>query len=171
MAVKDSPDTKVKALDAKIVMEATRRGLGPDSLESLRGRKSLRACFAYYLLFDVDPRVLISADAVDLPILADWTKNAVSRIAAKPSEGIVIIAIREDGWIDVATWGRTQADCGLTGTLGSAMMKSLPACPFQTWFGWGNQGQPKSLSDGQVATLNATAQAYVERNTHPRAYQ
>jgi hypothetical protein len=169
MAVKDSPDTKVKALDAKIVMEATRRGLGPDSLNALRARKSLRACFAYYLAFDTDPRAIVSADIVDQAVLDDWTRNAVARIKAKPSEGVVIIAIRADGWIDVATWGRTQADCGLTGALGAAMLKNLPACPFQTWFGWGNQGLPKALSDAQVATLNETAQAYVSRNTHPTA--
>lgn len=170
MAVTDSPDTVIKARDAKRVLDA---GDGDRMLAALKGLlvTPVIALGAVQVFRQQrEPRVLAAAgNEPDCGVLRDYmhgvARNAAPQFLA--ADGIVLLAMRADGVIDVATWGVNDSDCQRLGTWGATLLNALPVCPFQTWFGWGNSGVPKAMAADRLAALTEKQRTYVERYTHP----
>lgn len=83
---------------------------------------------------------------------------------------LIVVGVRETGTIDIVTHGSDRADCRIIGDYaGNQFGAHLPRVPFQTWFGWGNDGVPLALSAAQLAQLGETGRVYAAENTHPEA--
>lgn len=83
---------------------------------------------------------------------------------------IIIVGIRDDGVIDVSSYGRTKADCRVIGDYAQNQFGNhLPIVPFQTWFGWGNGGTPVKVKRVEFQQASPQVQAYITCNTHPQA--
>jgi hypothetical protein len=171
MAINDSDVTRIKARDAKTVLDAG------DPIGVL-------ASLGHELGFKVLGAIRVNRQSQGYPMVLTWTRtpgdqdvlDTYLKALAKTAEpqfsaaiGLLIFGIHDDGMAEVATWGVTANDCKRLGAWGSLILKGLPVSPFQTWFGWGNGGVPKRMSAARLATLNPQQKLFVERYTHPHA--
>jgi hypothetical protein len=174
VSVKDDPKARVKAADAKLLLEdgATAsefaRVLG--DLHDERGFVATAA-----IRFDGTPafrKMTLAAAERDRDVLHLWFTGLVQHHvtdAVQALDAALIIAVRPDGCIDTATWGRDKTACDAIAAWRTEQMKRLPRAPFETWFGWGHEGKPTRLKPAEYASLTAGQQAYVDKNTHPDA--
>jgi hypothetical protein len=169
MAVKDSPDTWIKAADARTIFNTS------DPLHRLNLMGDVRGFVALSAIRFIgrEPGMTLTwgRTPADQDVMDTYAKNIAGRAGAdvRAMTGAVLLGIRNDGNADVATWGKTVQDCARLGEWGGTILHDLPVCPFQTWMGWGNGGIPKRMDASRVATLTPNQQAYVGRYTHPDA--
>ncbi|AXQ68786.1 hypothetical protein HOU00_gp339 [Caulobacter phage CcrPW] len=165
--VDDRPGARLKAEDARGLLHF------PDRLGDLL---TLKACLAGAKIVFSGNGYAPSVTAWgwtprDQEVIEDYVKRRVEKnmggLTAR--QGLVLLAVRNDGSVDVATWGKSSQDCKVLGELGSKELGALPSCPFQTWWGWGNGGVPKRFPAQTLKTLSENTQAYVKKNTHPGA--
>lgn len=170
MAVKDSPLTTIKAKDAKNAMfEAPK--VSNEFLVELLTRLDLQAVAVFNINDGYVETSVHAQDTDSRDVLHDWS---TFQARAFPStianmRGALILSIRKEGQIETATWGQTEAMCRAIGTYSTELLEGISACPFQTWFGWGNEGIPKKLSESELKTLPAHHVDYVNRYTHASA--
>jgi len=174
MAVKDSTTTRIKAADARRAMKQ-----GP-----YKGTLSLDLCQKFPMqavgityfgssgaFSGAGRHQTINQAAAeaedDRSVLYDWVRNTAERAPeeVKAKVGAVIWAIGTDGIAEVATWGKDAAACDVIAKWAHETMEALPACPWATYFGWGNGGIPKPLSTAEFASLTPNQQDYVRRYT------
>jgi hypothetical protein len=171
VAIKDSSETRIKAADAKAAMDE-----GPVASSVFCQELAQRAALKAVTVFSFNNgrranQFTWGQSAADRGVLENWSSNTIERAtqAILASRGAVILAIRDDGVIDLATWGEDATACLTTATWGQAMLGSLPVCPFQTWFGWGNGGVPRRINDARFRDLSEQQRVFVHHNTHPQA--
>lgn len=165
MAVKDSPDTRIKAAVAKAAM-ARHEGLA--FLHNLVDGYGLQAVSVINLLPEGERTIRTFAwDRRASEILGDWINNMV---VAKPPPaviGAVVVGVRDDGVIDFATFGDTKESCPIVAAWIAPIMCCLTVAPFQTYFGWSNGGVPLAMTEAELAGLSDGQRRWVEHNTHP----
>ena len=88
-------------------------------------------------------------------------------------QGVLIVAVRRDGMVESITYGDHPAQKIAMGDYADTVMQhTITKVPFQTMFGWGNDGVPKALMPVEKLILmdekGWTAEA-IERATHPEA--
>lgn len=171
MAINDSKSTRVKAADAKRAF-AESPDLSARFLAGLTDREGLKGLMVFHFVGGAPAHYnAFSWDGAGLNVLDEYARNTRDLFLPEALRriGVIILAIRSDGVIDVATWGKSNDHCAYLGTLGAILLKNLPVCPFQTWFGWGNAGVPKQMSAARRSDLGSNTLAWVDRNTHPDA--
>lgn len=171
MAINDSPDTRIKAIDAKTVLNAS------DPIGVL-------ASIASDHHFKAMGAIRCDQQRVTPPWSAAWGQTpgdrdvmnvyikALAQTASPQftaSRGVVLLGIHDDGAAEIATWGVDANDCKRLGTWGSMILNELPVAPFQTWYGWGNGGVPKRMAEDRIALLNGRQKLFVSEHTHPDA--
>lgn len=171
MAVKNDPHSVIKAEDAQPLM-----GLDPESLAAaltklhfLRGFRVTSA-----VVFDGTPRMIkhtIGGTSEDIDIFHEWLTNLVATTAKKVQSeiGAVIFAVRSDGVIDTATWGRDATACISVAQWRDEALRVVTYAPFQTWYGWRNKGKPRRLRTIDYEGLSKKQKAYVDRVTDGKA--
>jgi len=177
MAVKDDPNTRIKAADAQALYEIAEVRDALDRLGSERGFKALVAMRLNGLLNGLtDAPAQFAAWGVDVEdesVIYHYGKGAGAKLLARDcahgASGVILLGIHADGVAEIATYGALARDCRILGKAGAGLLEDLSACPFQTWFGWGNDGVPKRLTPEERAMLSAEQLVYVDRNTHPEA--
>lgn len=98
------------------------------------------------------------------------TIEAAKKIATDSKlRAVMVIGIDNRGVAQLATYGADEEDCRVMGEFGNQFMENLPKVPFQTYFGWGNKGKPKTLSTEEYESLGMAARRYANKNTHPNA--
>lgn len=165
--VDDRPGARLKAEDARGLLHF------PERLGDLLGSKGcLAGAKIEFVGKGYKPRVSAWGwTPSDKEVIEDYAKRRADKHMGHLTErqGLVLLAVRNDGSVDVATWGKSSQDCKVLGELGSTELGALPACPFQTWWGWGNGGVPKRFPAQTLKALSENAQVYVKKNTHPGA--
>ena len=169
MPVNDSPDTRVKAADAKPFL-----GVG-DPLEASRLTEALIAREGLKALVVIEtsgarPILLASApgDKRGGAILHEWITKTFPALPTL-RKAAVIVAIHADGVIDTATWGADRFHCAEAGRWADKLAEHFYHAPFQTWFGFGSGGAPTKLSKAQLETLTPKSRDWVAKHTHPDA--
>lgn len=173
MTVKDSPDSRIKARDAKTLL-ALQPGLETwNHLHTLTNAHGLKAAGCIVMNKGADPLIDTAAHVEeDRLVLSEYLIGYCQHLPyddVKALRASMILAVRDDGVIDTATWGIDFQACEDMAEFRDMMMEELPAAPFQTWFGWGNEGRPKKLSAEELKMLGDRGREFVERNTHRRA--
>lgn len=85
-------------------------------------------------------------------------------------KAMIAVGVRDDGTVDVVSYGRTKEDCRVIGDYAQNQFgQHLPFVPFTSWFGWGNDGVPLAVASGSYDGMSAAAKAYTDANTHPDA--
>lgn len=173
MAINDSSESRIKAKAARTVMELQGGQEIFVHLHGLMNAHGLKAITAIDLTAgdDVAKHTNAHTDG-DRDVLHDYITGVVRHELPddiKDRRGAVILAIRDDGVIDLATWGKTNDDCTAIGAWGADLMDRLPKAPFTTWFGWGYGGRPQKLKPSEMRQLGKIGRSYAERYTHPRA--
>lgn len=171
MSVKDDPNTRVKAVEARRAMERMPRA-GHEFCSSLVSNYQLQG--VVILNFNGGEEAGVSVccfDSRGRDILHAWAANVAKRAPEKVTDllGAYVLAIRDDGGIDTATWGSSREACDAIAAWRDASWEYVSAAPFQTWFGWGNGGVPKRLSAEELDSLGESGRAYVQSCTHPNA--
>lgn len=169
MSVKDDPASRLKAADARALFEGETRDTRLERLNALIEQRRLKA--AGFLLFLEGFTGWLAAAPVieDAGVIKDYMRgwHGVLTPEQREQHGLLLLGVRDDGVIDLATWGADAGQCALVGRM--AAEHPLPAAPFQTWFGWGNGGRPKALTEAELASLTAHHRALVLTYTHPQA--
>jgi hypothetical protein len=161
----DHPDTRIKAADAKALHEAEKPGEGLEMLLRERSFQVLTCARLWPSLLwqthtrstDKDIHAMGAKFAEEF--LCEAMKIAPGEVRERA--GTVVFGIHEDGTAEVATYGVSRTDCHILGGWGSEFLNSLTACPFQTWFGWGNDGVPKPFTQAELDSLNVQQLAWV----------
>lgn len=173
MTIKDSSESRVKARAARTVMELNGGQEIFAHLHGLMNAHGLKAVTAIDLTGgpDVGKHTNAHTDE-DRDVLHDFVTGLV--VHALPADiqalrGALILAVRDDGVIDIATWGSNAAACDAIADWSKEIMDELPVAPFQTYFGWGNGGRPKKMPESDLKMLGEAGRAFVERYTHRRA--
>lgn len=61
----------------------------------------------------------------------------------KDLQAIVVLTVERNGNVSVVTYGETKAKCKAIGDWGQGLWRhAVSIIPFQTVFGWGNDGKP-----------------------------
>lgn len=169
MGIKDDPSTFIKAKDAKAFMGAKTPEDASLLIDRLVAHHAIRAVAAVIALHD-KPLLMVAApgDKAGARLLNEWLVKTVPEMAPI-DRSVVLVAIRKDGWIDTATWGKTRALCEAAAVWRDRLADQFHLAPFQTWFGFGTDGVPTKLSAHQLSTLTETSRAWVAERTHPEA--
>jgi len=74
-------------------------------------------------------------------------------------QGCVVLTVARDGTVTVTTYGEDKRKCDAIGAWGQGLWKyAVSLEPFQTVFGWGNNGVPRKITKEQIeAELDRTA--------------
>jgi hypothetical protein len=81
-------------------------------------------------------------------------------------QAVVILGVERDGTVTIVTYGETKWKCRVIGDWAKGLRKqAISVCPFQTAFGWGNNGKPKRLPTVDLLMLGSAGAGYVEHNT------
>lgn len=85
------------------------------------------------------------------------------------AQGIVLVAIGQDGTLTTSTWTEKSGRpaLGLAEWARSLEGHAITPVPFQTLFGWGRNGVPTRLTPEQLATLGPAGRDYAERLSFP----
>lgn len=174
MTTKDDPRTRIKARDAQAVFEvqSTLRDAAPALLMMVRHRfKVVGMVRRRHGRVETD---VAAEDTRGAEIMRQWVdyEFAAAKLPAAPlpAEGVVILAIRDDGRCDAATWGADAAACLTFAKWRDRLVDAvMPKAPFQTYFGWGTEGRPRRMDPNDLAQLTIGQREYVARCTHPDA--
>lgn len=78
-------------------------------------------------------------------------------------QACVVLTVARDGTVTVTTYGEDKRKCDAIGEWGQGLWKyAVSIIPFQTVFGWGNNGIPKRVTAEQME-VHAREQA-IQRN-------
>lgn len=106
----------------------------------------------------------------DDPACIVQSDEAISLRKKHDLRAVIIIAVRKDGVIDVATDGQDIWHKDIIADYAHNLLTSqFSVAPMQTAFGVGNEGVPLRLSDQELAGLPQNVRAWVAANTHPKA--
>lgn len=84
------------------------------------------------------------------------------------AQGVMIFMIRADGVIDSATYGKDAQACRFVDEWRNGVADTtLSVVPFQTYFGWGNDGAPKALTAKELASLTLGQRNWALARHHP----
>lgn len=84
---------------------------------------------------------------------------------ALDQQAVVIVGVERDGTVTVVSYGETKAKCDSIGEWAQGLWRNaVSAVPFQTRFGWGNEGVPKPLSAAELAQLGPNGRAFAQRH-------
>ena len=169
MGIKDDPSTFIKAKDAKAFMGAKTPEEASLLIDRLVAHHAIRAVAAVVALHD-KPLLMVAApgDKAGARHLNEWLVKTVPALPPL-DRSVVLVAIRKDGWVDTATWGKTRALCDAAAAWRDRLAEHFYHTPFTTWFGHGKDGVPTKLSAEQLATLTDASRAWVAERTHPDA--
>lgn len=169
MAIKDDPGSRLKAADARALFEADSRALRYETMAALLTRLDLQAAGFLLLLEGFTGWGGQGQREGDAAVIQDYMRGWHRALppAQRDQHGLLLLGVRDDGVIDLATWGANAGQCASVAAM--AAEHPLPATPFQTWFGWGNGGRPKALTDAELASLTTFQRAWALSNTHPEA--
>jgi hypothetical protein len=170
VTVRDDPNTRLKTADARAVLEFVAGSSLDRMLMLLQERHQLKAITV--IINPIGTRVTVGDDVSDAFTLEAWVKGAVERHpdpAMSRHISALLLAVRDDGVLETATWGATKAGCAVVAAWRDVIETEFSVCPFQTWFGWGNGGRPKRLRPEVYEKLSPGGQAYVNTFTHPDA--
>lgn len=97
-------------------------------------------------------------------------EDAKNLLVSNDLQAVAIVSVMQDGTINVSTYGSTKFNCAVIGDWGQGLLgRGLSVVPFQTAFGWGNNGIPHAVSPSQLEAASPEAQEYVTHNTHEHA--
>lgn len=166
MTVSNDPNCHLKAEDAKRLMPADVDAVR--LLFDLLERHQMQAMACIWFNSDKSP-LTVGSSPENNEILYDWitnlTRYAVPHDVAR-LDAVVIVGVAADGTVDTATWGVDRKACAAVAKWrDESLFKCVTVAPFQTWFGWGNQGVPKSLTPAELESLTLAQRAYVDANT------
>lgn len=65
-------------------------------------------------------------------------------------QGIIAFCIERDGTVRCVTYGEDKLKCDAAGWWGQGTANNLSIVPFQTVFGWGNEGEPLHLTEEEI---------------------
>ncbi|UTC28922.1 hypothetical protein MARCHEWKA_04100 [Brevundimonas phage vB_BpoS-Marchewka] len=169
MAIKDDPDSRLKAADARDLFTAEAREQHHERMDALIARHALKAVGLLLLLEGFTGWRARAEDAEDASVLANYMRGWHGALAPEQRalQGVILLGVRDDGVIDLATWGADAEQCAAVARMAAA--HALPAAPFQTWFGWGNGGRAKALTEAELEGLTTFQQGWALTNTHPKA--
>lgn len=69
----------------------------------------------------------------------------------KDQQAIIAFCVERDGTVRCVTYGEDKLKCDAAGWWGQGTLNNdIPIIPFQTVFGWGNNGKPKKLTEEQL---------------------
>lgn len=168
MAVKDDPNSHIKVEDAKRAYH----GPVPEMLEALCQTQGYKALVAFRFNGRGDARIdyRVPDDERGSAILGEWSSQTLRAAGVPWFEGCVMLGVRHDGWLDTATWGiNTEACAKMANWRNHILERDVTTAPFQTWFGWGNEGLPKRLAPAAYAALTPRQQEWADAHTHPQA--
>lgn len=115
----------------------------------------------------------VRPDAVrgDDPATCIKAADAGALLRDRDLRACVLIGVRRDGRIDVASHGEDAWSCNIIAEWAHGLVSpyGLAQAPFQTAFGLGYDGVPTRLSDAQMDGLAPHVRAFVEAWTHPQA--
>ena len=169
MAVKDDPNTRIKAADAKAFFLLASPEDYPAAIDALIEKHGLKALVV--VLASADKPVLLAVapgDKQGSRLLHNWAVQTVQNLPGI-EKSCILLGLRDDGWADIATHGKTRALCDKAGRWGKDLFQHLYVAPFQTWFGFGTDGVPTQMTEDQLSHLSESGRAYVARHTHPEA--
>lgn len=79
-------------------------------------------------------------------------------------QGTIIIGITKTGSIEYHTYGENKQKSNILGTwMSQWFKKAFTAIPFQTHFGWGNDGEPTPLTEEEWKSLTDAGKAWAEQ--------
>lgn len=170
MAIKDSPTTRVKARTAKAFFNKI---TAPDQFaplaEALIDAKSLKALVLFH---NRDGKTIVlgrASEMIGTKLIDEWAHKTYAFMRPL-TDAAVLVAVRDDGVVDGATWGANKLRCADAADWRDDLCDThLYLAPFQTWFGMGCDGVPTRFSKAQNAKITEGSIAYVERVTHPQA--
>jgi len=86
-------------------------------------------------------------------------------------QAVVVLTVAKDGVVTVTTYGEDTKKCDAIGKWGQGLWKyAVSLDPFQTVFGWGNNGTPKRITKEQVAAHEQTEQRAARSGDDPSDY-
>ena len=170
MTVSNDPKCRLRAEDAKRLMPADANA--GDILYGLMKEHQLQAVTC--IRFDSSSAPLtVGASRENNDVLHDWIMNLMQYAVpndVRRLDAAVIVGVAADGTVDTATWGVDRKACAaIAKWRDDVLFKCVTVVPFQTWFGWGNNGVPKSLTPAELASLTLAQRAYADVNTRPIA--
>lgn len=70
-------------------------------------------------------------------------------------QAVVVLTVERTGTIRITTYGETKKKCKVIGEWGQGLWEyAVTKIPFQTVFGWGNRGQPKTITPEELETVS-----------------
>lgn len=168
MSVNDDPNTRIKAADAEhFWRDPNQLSISRMAFAEERGFQALG-----FLRFEAGLGWVLHAHGSqtgDANVLRGYLQGYLKAHWPRDANGCVLFGVHKDGMAEVATYGRSRFDCDRLGAWGHDLLESMTAAPFQTWFGWGNEGVPKPLTEAELATLSDAGREYVLANTREAA--
>lgn len=106
----------------------------------------------------------------DDPACIVTSDDAIALLEQHDLRAVMIVAIRKDGVIDLATDGQDPWTKDVIASYGNAVLsQTFSTVPMRTAFGVGNGGVPKRVSEPELGVLAQDVRAWVVANTHPKA--
>lgn len=85
--------------------------------------------------------------------MSRFTIADAKRIAKENDhQAVVVLTVERDGTVTVVSYGEDKAKCKAIGDWAQGLWKyAVTLIPFQTVFGWGNNGIPKPVTQNGKA--------------------
>lgn len=84
----------------------------------------------------------------------------------KDLQAVVVLTVTRDGVVSVVTYGENKAKCKAIGDWGQGLWSyAVSIIPFQTVFGWGNNGIPKEPDAYQIGQAKLRNEIPTQHNS------
>ncbi len=118
-----------------------------------------RATEKEIISFETDQRARIAAASEKYNI--DECKSIAKK---NDAQAVVIMRVERDGTVTLSTYGENTLKCNVIGEWAKkSIWGQIARIPFETLFGWGNNGVPKALEKREYMSLSPGGKEYYDR--------